>query len=89
MRTSRQRRAEGRGEIGAEERERWPSAKDLGSARWFFRSSKLYLRTALTNYFNTTPLRLLAQNDDCFEMKRLRKHVYKMQLCDCVTGLDE
>ncbi len=87
--TSRPLREEERDEIEEEGRERYPSAKDLGSARSLFRSSKLYLRTALTNHFNTAPRRLPAENYDCFQMKRLWKHVHEMQFFDLVAGLNE
>jgi hypothetical protein len=44
---------EERGGAGALEHVRPPSAKDQGSGRSSFRSSKLYLLTALTNHFIT------------------------------------
>lgn len=65
------------------------SAKVPDSARSLFRSSKLYLRTALNNHFTTRAIRLSAQNRHSFEMKRLRKHVDHMQLHQVVSGLNQ
>jgi hypothetical protein len=65
------------------------SAKDQGSARSSSRSSKLCLRTALTNHFTTTWLRLAPQNRHCFKMKRLWKHVDHMQFRQVIAAPGE
>ncbi len=64
-----------------------PSAKDQGSARSLFRSSKLCPLTALNNHFTTVWPELSAQNNYCLQVKRLRKQIDHVQGCYVVASL--
>ncbi len=66
-----------------------PSAKDLGSVRSLFRSSKLCLLTARTVYFTTNQPRLPVQDRDGFQVKGMWKHVDHVQLDYVIAGFGE